>query len=168
MVIEREWTLEECTAVIKHLAKRHGVPAIQVKTNNRMSCGTFKLKLHRGKIDEQSGQIFLADHLWSGEYRNKGRRYTAYIASSALRRLMVVLHECAHMICWATHKESYQTIPRHGLLFKDIQTKLCREYGYRPIYKDVTSAKIDTFVDMNTGEAHDVSFSYRIQRWEKL
>jgi len=159
--------LEQCTEIIEAIAKKYGVAAIAVKTNNRMASGTFKVTYYRsaGKFDEQSPKIFLADHIFNGEYRNKRKRYTARMDVSPAYRLMVTLHECAHMVIWATQKNAYRSIPAHGLLFKDAMKALCRDHGYKPVFADPLSAKVVSLVDLNTGEAHRVNPGWKVERW---
>jgi len=163
----KDMNLEQCTEIIEAIAKKYGVAAIAVKTNARMCCGTFKVVwvISKKAWDEQSPKIFLADHIWSGEYRNKKKRYTARMDVTPAYRLMVVLHECAHMVLWATQKNAYRSIPAHGLLFKDALKALCRDHGYKPVFSDPLSAKVVSLVDLNTGEAHRVDPGWKVERW---
>jgi len=84
---------------------------------------------------------------------------------SPLRRLVVLLHECAHMALYATMNwATYKTIPAHGMLFKDMLKKLVREHNFRPVFKDVLSSHIVQLVNMDDGVVTDVDAKWTIVR----
>jgi len=165
----KQWNLAECTDLALALARRHGVTGLTVKVNARMAAGTFKVPFYRGSGNEHNyiedkAKILLAEHLWTGCYVNKRKRYIANREPDPMYRLMVIVHECAHMVNWALNKAVYHKIQAHGLGFKKTFISLMREQGYKLVFEDPLSTKVTMLVSLNTGETHLMNYKWNIDR----
>ncbi|MCK5020436.1 MAG: hypothetical protein KAS32_25595 [Candidatus Peribacteraceae bacterium] len=145
----KQWTQDECKALINEIANRLGIDMpVQFAVTKRQYGGTFSVKLYR--LDNRTVRLkmFLAKYLWTGEYSQGRRKIPTYTCPD--NRLLVVLHECAHMTLYATLDiETYYKL-NHGALFQKAERALCKEFGFIPIYSK-TPGYADYYMRIDDG-----------------
>ena len=153
----KQWTEDECTALVAEIANRFGAPIPDVVIRNRKQAGTYDLRWKYDTGEITSRKIFLAKHLWTGEYVVPSGLWKGDIVPvhepSATRRLMTVLHECAHMVHHFTLGKDIQAFVRakpHGLAFQKLERQLCREFGWSPVYLR-TPGYAEHYICLNDG-----------------
>jgi len=143
----KQWTKEECEALVMDVANRTGCKDIGFRTERISTCGEFRTK-------HAAVGVTLPEWLWTGEHSVRGKVFDVP-SFEPEDRLLATLHQCAHMVTYLNFKNTYtdKNSPAygHGLVFQTTERRLARQFGWAPVY-NTTPGYADHYLNLSTGE----------------
>jgi len=150
------WTEAECRELIDVIFKRYDIDDVAVDVRKRRKMGVYTCVRTTDPrpavpiVTYDKKVIRLARWLFSGNY-GKWKMET-----SPTKRLIVVLHECAHAVLHKVNLDAFVTQPSHGQAFRNLERLLIGEHGWRPIYPDGAVKGYPTHY-VNTDDASEIN-----------
>lgn len=143
------WTEDECREIIDVILARYDIDDVAVDVRKRRKAGAYTCVRTRDRTYDKKA-IRLARWLFSGNY-GRWRMETG-----PTKRLLVVVHECAHAVIHKINLDAWVTQPSHGQAFRNLEKLFCGEHGWRPIYKEGTLSGYPTH-HVNTDDASEIN-----------
>jgi len=150
----KQWTQDECKALVLNIANRYGLTDLKFCVAERRIPGTFAVRMLRSTGEVTSRRLSLAKWLFTDEYKGRGRKIICPEPVRPVDRLLVTLHECAHMIIFVTNIDAFKK-EGHGILFHRVERQLDKEFGFAPVYNR-TPGYASHYVDLNDGSKIDL------------